>query len=100
MPRGDGTGPAGMGPMTGRAMGLCAGYETPGFANYGRGRRMNPGWGRGPGAFGPGRGQGRRFYEEEIPRTDPESEKQALKMQADSLRTQLDDLLKRLEEIS
>ncbi|NLG83887.1 MAG: DUF5320 domain-containing protein, partial [Firmicutes bacterium] len=25
MPRGDGTGPLGLGPMTGRAMGYCAG---------------------------------------------------------------------------
>jgi hypothetical protein len=50
MPRGDGTGPMGMGPMTGRAAGYCAGYAAPGFANpacgyYGRGRgfrRMYP----------------------------------------------------------
>lgn len=27
IPRGDGTGPAGLGPMTGRAIGYCAGYE-------------------------------------------------------------------------
>ncbi len=33
MPRGDGTGPAGMGPMTGRAAGYCAGSNAPGFAN-------------------------------------------------------------------
>ena len=33
MPRGDGTGPAGMGPMTGRAAGYCAGYEMPGYLN-------------------------------------------------------------------
>jgi hypothetical protein len=33
MPRGDGTGPAGMGPMTGRAAGYCAGYTVPGFMN-------------------------------------------------------------------
>lgn len=51
MPRGDGTGPAGMGPMTGRAAGYCAGYGTPGFLGA-------PGWG-GPraanrGGFGPG----------------------------------------------
>jgi hypothetical protein len=37
MPRGDGTGPLGMGPMTGRAAGFCAGYAAPGF--------MNPYWG-------------------------------------------------------
>lgn len=44
MPRGDaapaggqGTGPSGMGPMTGRAAGYCASYPIPGFMNpYGR----------------------------------------------------------------
>jgi len=33
MPLGDGTGPAGMGPMTGRGTGYCAGYGVPGYAN-------------------------------------------------------------------
>ncbi|AEA47877.1 DUF5320 domain-containing protein [Archaeoglobus veneficus] len=33
MPGGDGTGPWGLGPRTGRAAGLCAGYRMPGFAN-------------------------------------------------------------------
>ena len=33
MPWGDGTGPAGWGPMTGRAAGYCAGYAVPGFMN-------------------------------------------------------------------
>ena len=33
MPRGDGTGPGGMGPMTGRAAGYCAGYNMPGYMN-------------------------------------------------------------------
>jgi hypothetical protein len=42
MPRGDGTGPAGMGPMTGRAAGYCAGYDVPGYMNpYG----ARPAWG-------------------------------------------------------
>jgi len=34
MPRGNGTGPMGAGPMTGRAAGYCAGFATPGFANF------------------------------------------------------------------
>ncbi|MHC4199744.1 MAG: DUF5320 domain-containing protein, partial [Planctomycetota bacterium] len=38
MPRGDGTGPAGTGPMTGRAAGFCAGYPVPGFMNPTPGR--------------------------------------------------------------
>ncbi|NYT11869.1 MAG: DUF5320 domain-containing protein [Methanomassiliicoccales archaeon] len=71
MPRGDGTGPMGAGPMTGRRAGLCVGYPMPGFANpevprmgmgwgrrrgFGRGRGLGMGYGRGP-----GRGYG-RFY--------------------------------------
>ena len=43
MPAGDGTGPMGMGPRTGRAAGFCGGYEMPGYANAVAGR----GWGRG-----------------------------------------------------
>lgn len=53
MPRGDGTGPMGQGPMTGRGAGFCAGFSTPGFANstssLGMGFRR-----------GAGRGAGRR----------------------------------------
>jgi hypothetical protein len=37
MPRGDGTGPMGMGPMTGRGAGYCAGASMPG-CGMGRGR--------------------------------------------------------------
>jgi hypothetical protein len=33
MPFGDGTGPLGLGPMTGRAAGFCAGFGRPGFAS-------------------------------------------------------------------
>ena len=33
MPFGDGTGPMGLGPMTGRRAGFCAGFGVPGFAN-------------------------------------------------------------------
>jgi len=56
MPRGDGTGPLGLGPMTGRGAGYCAGYSVPGC--------MNPGirFGRGLG-LGFRRGFGfRRFF--------------------------------------
>ncbi len=58
MPRGDRTGPEGMGPMTGRRAGFCAGYDVPGYAypgsrrGYGRSRGMygrprDYGWGGG-----------------------------------------------------
>ena len=61
MPRGDGSGPSGMGPMTGRGAGYCAGFATPGFANSlgGRGRGAGFGAGRGLG-WGRGRGWGLR----------------------------------------
>jgi len=39
MPFGDGTGPRGMGSMTGRGAGYCAGFGRPGFANPIPGRR-------------------------------------------------------------
>ena len=38
MPFGDGTGPVGLGPMTGRAAGFCAGYPVPGYVNPVMGR--------------------------------------------------------------
>jgi len=47
MPGGDRTGPMGMGPMTGRRAGLCAGAGAPGFVSavtnfggFGRGRGL------------------------------------------------------------
>lgn len=78
MPAGDGTGPAGLGPMTGRAAGYCAGYPVPGFMNFiprgglGYGRFVSP-YGRSPylapygAAYAPGgivpfAGYGRGFF--------------------------------------
>ena len=46
MPRGDQTGPNGMGSQTGRGAGFCAGYDTPGYANPTDCRRgMGRAWG-------------------------------------------------------
>jgi len=61
MPLGDGTGPAGLGPMTGRAAGYCAGYPVPGYMNPVLNRRFRGYgfFGRGRGFFGRGRGRGR-----------------------------------------
>jgi hypothetical protein len=55
MPRGDRTGPWGAGPMTGRAVGYCAGYSVPGYVNPGRGygRGFGRGFGRGWYAYPP-----------------------------------------------
>jgi hypothetical protein len=58
MPRGDGTGPNGLGPMTGRGAGYCGGYSVPGF--------MNPAYGCGFGRGG-GRGLRRGFRATGIP---------------------------------
>lgn len=49
MPKGDQTGPEGLGPRTGRGLGFCNGYSVPGFMNPGFGRGMGRGFGRGRG---------------------------------------------------
>lgn len=71
MPGGDRTGPLGTGPMTGRGLGICAGYGIPGYANPGFGRGFGRGWGRGGfgRGFGPGGGRGWRhqYYATGIP---------------------------------
>jgi len=52
MPGGDQTGPLGQGPMTGRGLGYCTGYNSPGYANpisrrfFGRGFGRGFGWRR------------------------------------------------------
>ncbi len=61
MPRGNGTGPAGMGPMSGRAAGYCAGFSTPGYANPVAGRGVGFGW------AGRGRGFRNQFYATGMP---------------------------------
>jgi hypothetical protein len=54
MPFGDRTGPEGLGPMTGRGAGFCAGSGVPGS--------MNPAFGRGFGGRGRGGGRGWRNW--------------------------------------
>lgn len=56
MPFGNGMGPAGLGPLSGRGAGYCAGYGVPGYMNPVGGRGA---WGAGLG-FGRGRGRGHR----------------------------------------
>ncbi len=50
MPRGDRTGPNGMGPMTGRGLGYCTGSSTPGFTTPAP--RIGAGFRRGAGGRG------------------------------------------------
>ncbi len=113
MPGGDRTGPMGLGPMTGRAAGYCAGYNMPGY--------MNPVFGRGGGWFGRGGGRGwrHRYYATGLPGwaraqyaypqfapfpgavtpPDPQEEVEYLREQSTILKQQLEDINRRIEEI-
>ncbi|HEY61702.1 MAG: DUF5320 domain-containing protein [Anaerolineales bacterium] len=101
MPRGDRTGPLGAGPMTGRRLGYCAGYNMPGYANpinrpnYGWGfRGGRRGWGRGYYAQGtPGWGWG------EFQPITKEQELNNLKTYASQIKDQLDTIQKRIDEL-
>lgn len=91
MPRGDGTGPMGMGPMSGRGAGLCAGYNMSGFANRGCG--MGLGLGRRAGFRAAGAGGWRGMST-----TVADDDKKTLRRQVDVMQSQLDALKKRLGE--
>lgn len=103
MPRGDKTGPMGMGPLTGRGAGYCAGgrnleYAGPGFAaGFGRGT----GRGRRNRRFPTGR-QGwmqdmmsGRWWRG---RTDAAMDKADLEQYAQHLRSELEAVEKQMEE--
>lgn len=112
MPRGDGTGPMGMGTMSGRAMGFCAGFDRAGYENAVPGRGMSIGLGRGCRFGNGGRGWRQGFYATGLPgwmrfggnkspfqKPNSEMEKQTLKNQAGILQSQLDQIRKRLGEM-
>jgi hypothetical protein len=114
MPRGNRTGPMGMGPMTGRGAGYCAGFGAHGFMNPMTGRGAGLGFGRGRCGRGVGFGVGGRgwrhwFYATDLPgwmrfggqslAANPEAEKQNLKAQADFLQSELDRIKTRLNEM-
>ncbi len=62
MPYGDKTGPLGQGPRTGRGLGFCNGYDSPGYTKgIPAGRGYGFGYGRGAGWGGRGFGWGRGF---------------------------------------
>ena len=114
MPGGDRMGPMGMGPMTGRAAGYCAGYDVPGYMNPGLGRGFGfgrgGGWGRGyrwrnwyhatglPGwaRFGPAPGWG---APPAWGAPTKEQEAEGLKAQAELLQEQLNAVQKRIDEL-
>ncbi len=116
MPRGNGTGPNGMGSMTGRAAGYCAGYGAPGYANVVPGRGFSGGFGRGCGAGG--RGWRNMYHATGLtgwmrfggstaaygpPASyrdpDPEAERRVLRRQAAAMQAELDALNRRLGEL-
>ena len=127
MPAGDGTGPMGQGPMTGRGAGYCAGYEGPGFASPVPGRGFGLGWGRGWGGGRGGWGRGWRHrnwyratgmpgwarsgyapasgapmagpYGPYAAQPSPEQETEFLREQAEWLKDQLEAITSRIEEL-
>ncbi|MGB7629605.1 MAG: DUF5320 domain-containing protein [Candidatus Deferrimicrobium sp.] len=102
MPRGDGTGPKGMGAGTGRSVGYCAGSEMPGYAHPVPGRGFGMGFARGRGAGGRGSGGGGRgwrnmFFATGLPGWMRFGDQRALKTQVEALQSELDFIKKRLE---
>jgi hypothetical protein len=99
MPGGDRTGPLGLGPRTGRAVGYCTGYNIPGYANPGYGRGFGRGWGRGfgRGFWRRGRGFWWRGYSEPYYRLQPYIDVYPQPAR-DEEKTYLEDIIKNLEE--
>eukprot|EP00828_Plagiopyla_frontata_P028464 TRINITY_DN36821_c0_g1_i1.p2 TRINITY_DN36821_c0_g1~~TRINITY_DN36821_c0_g1_i1.p2 ORF type:complete len:156 (-),score=8.53 TRINITY_DN36821_c0_g1_i1:90-557(-) len=105
MPRGDRSGPNGMGSMTGRGAGFCNGFNAPGYINTGvaggYGRGMGAGRGFGGGFHrGPGRGYGigfQPFYA--APVYSKETEKGYVENEVSFLKEQLKALEGRLAEM-
>jgi len=115
MPRGDGTGPTGLGSMTGRAAGYCAGYSGPGYMNprpgygfgMGFGRGAGRGFRRGGGGFGGGRFQPMApvaptpySYGPAYTQPTAQEERSFLENQINALQGQLDAVKQRLNEIT
>jgi hypothetical protein len=96
----------GQGPVTGRALGFCKGFDTPGYAKgFGGGMGRGRGYGRGR---GPGMGRGwnaggfhRGFFSffQENPTMSRNDEIRMLKAQAESLSQAQQDIQKRLSEL-
>lgn len=125
MPAGDRTGPLGLGPMTGRAAGYCAGYSVPGYMNPIPGRLWFRGFSPGFGFFGRGRGWRYWYYATGLPGwyravygipaygwrlypyppvppewgITPEEELKILQEEQDFLKNQLEEIQKRIETL-
>ena len=103
MPRGDGTGPMGNGPMTGRGAGFCAGVGMPGAASaFGRFGGFGCRRGVGGGMSGAGMQARNRFMAQpygEVGVTTA-NEQDLLSRQMNALETQLRQVKQRLEQLS
>jgi len=111
MPGGDGTGPMGMGPMTGRVAGYCAGYSAPGYANFIPGRGMGLGrgsgrrrfWRRGWLNYGPmyGYTQGFAPYygNSNAPEFTPQQEADMLKKEVKLMQDEVSSINQRIKEL-
>lgn len=105
MPGGDRTGPAGAGPMSGRAAGYCTGNAQPGFAGRFSGRFF-----RRSGLFGGFHGRRHRrffsdygldpdFYRERRSPLSDKEQTEMLKDQAEYLKENLDAINLRIQEL-
>lgn len=96
----------GMGPMTGRAAGLCAGYPTPGYMSpaggrgfWGRGRGGGGGWGRRNWYYATGLPFWARVPQGSFAAPSVENERETLKQQSQYLQESLDAVNRRIEEL-
>jgi len=117
MPAGNGTGPSGFGPMTGRGAGYCTGNSAPGYTNptrrggffrYGRGRGGGRGWRNQFYATGqPFWARGRMPYPTDYgygfgytaPEFTKETEVNLLKEQADLMQKEVSAIHERIKEL-
>ena len=102
----DGTGPMGQGPMTGRAMGFCNGFNAPGYANPGFGRGMGFRRGFGFRRMAPATPVYRAPVYPQQPQLTKEQETQMLEQETKAieeeqklLNKELEDIKKRIEEL-
>ena len=103
MPRGDRRGPDGMGPMSGRGLGYCNGYESPGFTKgTSRDGGFRRGFGRGYGRrYGRGFGyQGFSNYPNyPVLQYSAKDEEKYLKMEIENLKNNLKTMEERLSKL-
>jgi hypothetical protein len=107
MPGGNQTGPQSLGAMTGRRMGFCAGYNSPGYANPGPGRFLGCGFGRGFGwrrwNFAPA--QPVQYPQQPVQPTKEQElsmlreDSKAIEQEQKALNQELDAIKKRIEEL-